>query len=455
MNINLEKNSDLSAVIQVNIQESDYIEIVNKQLSDYRRTASIPGFRPGKVPMGMVKKKYFAAVAHEEINKLVSGELNKYLIENKINLLGEPIPNLEKMGVLDFDNQTEFDYFFDIGLAPEFDIEFVSDMVFPYYEIAVSDEELEHTLEDLKTRFSNEESVESAESTDAIKGTLFALDEQHKRLDETPGISGYLKVGDVSNDENKQKYIGAKKGDVIKTNLLNDLEDEFKVKTLLGLHGSEDTVPSSEFELEVEDIFRPVNAELDETLFKNVFPTMDIATVEEFKEKIDEELKKQSGKQSDDFFLDSVMTSLVDKCAIQLPDNFLKRWLRITNPDTMTEEKIEKEYHSYSNSFKWQLIEEKVKLKYGEEARVSDNDIRDHVANYFKAYSGGDELTPEINAIIDQVLSKENEKERIRRELQGAKLLQAFKNNLKLETTEISREKFNELVAELNKNHNG
>jgi len=454
MNINLEKNSDLSAVIQVNIQESDYIEIVNKQLSDYRRTATIPGFRPGKVPMGMIKKKYYATVAYEEINKLASSSLNEYLIGNKISLLGEPIPNFEKMGQLDFENQKEFDYFFDIGLAPEFDFDFISETTFPYYEIEVSGEELEHTIDDIKVRFSNEEIVESAENTDAIKGTLYPLDENNNRVDESPGISGYIKVADVKADENKQKYLGAKKADVLQINPLNDLEDEFKVKTLLGIKGADAVIHPADFEFVVEDIFRPVNAELDETLFKNVFPTMEITTEEEFREKIIEELKKQSTKQSDEYFLDNTMTTLIERCDIHLPDSFLKRWLLETNRDTMTAEKIENEYNSYKSTFKWQLVEEKIKLKFGDEARVNEDDIRNRIADYFKVYSGG-ELSPEIDAVIDQVLSNGNEKEKIRRELQGTKLVQAFKNNLKLETTEISRDKFNELVTELNNKYNG
>lgn len=181
---------------------------------------------------------------------------------------------------------------------------------------------------------------------------------------------------------------------------------------------------------------------------------MEITTEEEFREKIVEELKKQSTKQSDEYFLDNTMTTLIERCDIHLPDSFLKRWLLETNRDTMTAEKIENEYNSYKSTFKWQLVEEKIKLKFGDEARVNEDDIRNRIADYFKVYSGG-ELSPEIDAVIDQVLSNGNEKEKIRRELQGTKLVQAFKNNLKLETSEISRDKFNELVTELNNKYNG
>ncbi len=454
MNISLENNSDLSAIIHVNIQESDYIDLVNKQLSDYRKTASIPGFRPGKVPMGMIKKKYSVAITADEVNKKVSQSLNEYLIENKINLLGEPMANIEKMGHIDFEEQKDFDYFFDIALAPEIDVEFINDLKLPYYEIMVADEELNKTIEDIKTRFGNEELVDLSENTDALHGQLFKLDENAKRNDEDQGKTRYIKVIDVVEEENKKKYIGLKKGDVITVNLKEDIGDVMKIKHLLEIEEDADEALSANYEFVIDSIHRPTTAELGEELYKNVFPSMEIATEEDFRKQLVEELKKQSAKQSDEYFLDNAMTTIIDRADFQLPDAFLKRWILENNRDTLTAEKIEEDYKNYSATFKWQLVEEKLKAKFGDEARVNEADIRNRIADYFKVYSGG-ELSPQLDAIIDQVLSNQDEKEKIRRELQGLKMITVLKKNITLENEEVTHEKFNELVTQLNEKYNG
>ncbi len=176
MNITQESNGDLNAIIHINLVEEDYLESVNKQLADYRKKASMPGFRPGKVPMGMIKKMYGKGVLAEEVNKAVSEALNNYIVENKLKVLGYPLPNLDKSATVDLEKSESYDFYFDIGLSPEFEIILSDKISIPYYKIKVKKEDVDKAINDVKVRFGTEENPEKAEETDGLQGKFSELD---------------------------------------------------------------------------------------------------------------------------------------------------------------------------------------------------------------------------------------------------------------------------------------
>ena len=209
MNISQENNGDLTAIIHINLKEEDYLDSVNKQLTDYRKKATMPGFRPGKVPMGMIKKMYGKGVLVEEVNKTVSDGLNNYILENKINVLGYPLPNTEKTTHLDFDNHKEFDFFFDIGIAPEFEIELSDSITIPYYTIKVKDEDVDKAIADVQVRFGKEENPEVAEEGDALQGTFTEVDQEGELVEEGLTNNGFFRIDDLKLKTVSKNFIGS------------------------------------------------------------------------------------------------------------------------------------------------------------------------------------------------------------------------------------------------------
>ncbi len=448
MNISQENNGENTAIIHINLKEEDYIESVNKQLSDYQKKATMPGFRPGKVPKGMIKKMYGKGVLAEEINKTVSDGLNNYIQENKINVLGYPLPNKEKTTQLDFDNSKEFDFFFDIGLAPEFEIELSDKISIPYYTIKVKDEDIDKAVADILVRFGTEENPEVAEETDAFQGKFSEVDEDGNLAEGGLEHDGFFRIEDIKLKTIQKKFIGGKANDIVVFNPMKAFKDESKVRSLLHLHeGNEDKL-NADYQFVVEKVVRTQDAEVNEELFKKVYPTGDITTEEAFKEKISEEIKQHYSRDTDQQFLADSINNLLNLTDLQLPDDFMKRWLLESNEGKITEEQLEEQYDSYSKTMRWQLIDAKLQEQFGDDLKVTPDEVRDKVRAYFQP--GGDagaEPNPQVEAIIDQVLQNREEGERIYRGLTDEKYTKIFKEKLKLKKKEVDSEKFIEIAS--------
>ncbi len=449
MNISQEANGELNAIIHINLQESDYIDAVNKQLTDYRKSATVPGFRPGKIPMGMIRKKYGTAVMVDEVNKAVSNALNDYLVKNNIPALGYPIPNMEKTNQIDFDNQKDFDFYFDIGLSPQFEVETPIDITVPYYSILIEDDMVNKTIEDIKVRFGEEEHPEEAEESDAIQGYLYKLDADGKREEGDEGKKCYLKLTDIKDEETRKNYLGTRKDDVLSINLMEEVKDEAKVKSLLGMNSDNEADLNATYQLVVEDIIRAKDAVLGEELYKKVFPAKEITSEEEFRENVIMDLKKQTFRDTDQQFLANTIEKLIEKLNFQLPDAFLKRWLLDSNQGKITAEQIEEQYDSYARTFKWQLIEGKLMEKHSDVLAVKEEEIRERIARYFQSYGGGEELSAQMNTIIDQILTNKDEKQRLHNEILDGKFIDFFKKNVTVQPEEVSSEKFYEIASQI------
>ncbi|MDP2723569.1 MAG: trigger factor [Bacteroidales bacterium] len=450
MNISQEPNGELNAIIHLNIQESDYIGAVNKQLSDYRKKASIPGFRPGMVPMGMIKKKYGIAVLVDEVNKTVSNALNDYLVENKVSVLGNPLPNMEKTTQLDFDTQKDFDFFFDIGLAPEFSVELDKEFLkIPYYTVLIDEDEIDKAVEDVKVRFGTEEHPETAGETDGLQGHFFRINEEGKRTEGDEGKKLYLKIADIKNEETQKAAMGIKKGEMLFINPMADIQDETKVKVLLGLTAEESEGLNATYQFEIEEIIHPVDGELGEDLYKKVFPAKEIDSEEAFREALGEDIKKHFVRDTDQQFLADTAAALIEKLDIKLPDDFLKRSLLESNQGKITIEQIEEQYDSYARTFRWQLIEGKLMNSHPDQLVVHEEEVRGKIAAYFKSYGGSADLNPQIEGIIDQILSNKDEKQRLYTEILDGKFIEFFKNTITTLPEEVTKDKFFEIASQV------
>ena len=448
MNISQESTGDLNALIHINLQESDYINAVNKQLSDYKKKANMPGFRPGMVPIGMIKKMYGESVMVDEVNKTLSEALNKYIIENKINVIGNPLPNMEKSSKINFKTQKDFDFYFDIGLAPEIEIKLTKEIVVPSYSIKITDTEIDKAFEDIKVRFGDDENPEVAEEGDAFQGKFIEVDSDGNVV--TGGVEndGFLKYDDIKLKTIQKKFVGKKAGDTISFNILNAVKEESKVASLLNRHDEGDEKLKSDYRFDIEKIVRTHEAVIGEELYKKVFPSQEIANEEEFRSALSSDLSKHYQRDTDKQFLADTVKELIKIANISLPDEFLKRWLIESNEGKITQEQIDTQYDSYARTFKWQLLEGELLKEHAEAMQVKEEEVREKVAAYFQTM-GSAELTPQIEGIIDQVLSNSEEKQKIYNDIQDEKLIKLFKDNITSKNKKVTTEKFIEIAQKI------
>ena len=448
MNISQESTGELTAIIHIELQESDYITAVNKQLSEYKKKANMPGFRPGMVPLGMIKKMYGDSVMVDEVNKTLSEALNNYITENKVNVIGNPLPNAEKSAKIDFKTQKDFDFYFDIGLAPEFEIKLSEDIKVPSYSIKVTDTEIDKAIEDVKVRFGEDKNPEVAEEGDAFQGKFIEVDSDGNVVEGGVNNDGFLKYDDIKLKTIQKKFVGKKANDSITFNLLNAVKDESKVASLLNRHDKGDEKLKSDYKFEIEKIVRTHEAEIGEELYKKVFPTQEIANEDEFRASLSSDLSKHYQRDTDRQFLADTVKELIKIADINLPDEFLKRWLLESNDGKITKEQVDEQYDSYARTFKWQLLEGELLKEHGDAMRVKDEEVRAKVAAYFQTM-GSAELTPQIEGIIDQVLSNSEEKQKIYNDIQDEKLIKLFKDNVSAKNKKVTTEKFIEIASKI------
>lgn len=358
MNISLEKTAELTAIVKVEIEPSDYNEKVEKVILDHKRKANIPGFRPGHVPTGLIKKMYGKSILAEEVNKLLSESLMNYIRDEKLDILGHPLPNTEKSNPIDFEHQTAFEFYFDLGLSPDFTIPLSNDTEVEYLEIMVSNDMVDKYIEDTRKRFGKPVVTESAEP----------------------------------NAETQQ------------------------------------TEP----------------AEMNPDFYNQVYPGMDIQTEEDFREQVRKDASNGFAAEADKMFFNEATETLVKQTNIPLPDIFMKRWLIESNEGKYSPEEIEQNYPSFTESIKWQLIENKIIQE--NKIEVKDEDIRNYIRTFMLRQVNLENSDPEIqtryDSIVDAFMQNKEQVQRINDQLYNARMLELFKAKLGMKTRQVSYEEF-------------
>ena len=446
MNVTQESTGDLTAILKLTLVQEDYKEAVDKQLKDYRRKANMPGFRQGHVPMGMIKKMYGTSVLADEVNKLVSEGLNKHIIDNKVDVLGYPLPNEEKSKQLDFDKQDEFDFYFDIAIAPEINIELSDKVSVPYYNLKITDEEIDKAVNDVKIRFGEEETAEVSAEGHSLQGNFVQVDAEGNAVEGGINNAGFFNIDDIKLKTIKAKFVGKKINDKVVFNPMKAFKDESKVNHLLGITDTNDAT-AADYEFTINKILLVKEAELNEDLFNKVYPNDNLKTEEDFRKKIEGELKLHYTRDTDRQFLADTINKLIEMADISLPDEFMKRWLLESNQGKITQEQIDTQYDSYAKTFRWQLIEGKLAEKHGDKMKVAEEDIRDKVRAYFTQMGGAGAMTDQLEGIIDSVLQNKEERQRIENDLMDEKYIALFKEHIKFKEKEVDSKKFSEIVS--------
>ena len=440
----------VSALLTVNIEKADYQEKVEKVLKKYRQQANVPGFRKGMVPMSLIKKQFGKSVMAEEVDKLMQEKVNEYIRENKVNMLGMPLPNEEKMQVIDFDTQENFEFVFDIALAPEFNVEITEQDTLDFYTIAVSDEMVNSQVDMYAQRAAKYEKVEEYQDRDMIKGLLAELDENGNTKEGGIQVEGAVMMPSyMKNDEQKAIFATAKVNDVLVFNPNAAFEgNEAELSSLLKIKREEVAEMKSNFSFQVEEITRAVPAALDQALFDQVFGEGAVSSEEEFRGKIKEGIAAQFMADSNYKFLLDARTYLMNKVGkLEFPDALLKKIMLLNNEDK-GESFVEENYEKSLEELTWHLIKEQlveafeIKVEQADLLAIAKENTRMQFAQY-----GMMSLPEEMleNYAKEMLKKKENVEGLVNRAVEN-KLAAALKGKVALNNKEVSMEEFNNLL---------
>ena len=450
MNVSMQNVDKVSALLTVNIEKADYQERVEKVLKKYRQQVNMPGFRKGMVPMSLIKKQFGKSAMAEEVDKLMQDAVNNYIRENKVNMLGMPLPNEEKMQTIDFDTQENFEFVFDIALAPEFKAEVSEQDAIDFYTITVSDEMVNSQVDMYAQRAAKYEKVEDYQDRDMVKGLLAELDENGNTKEGGVQVEGAVMMPSyMKNDEQKAIFATAKVNDVLVFNPNAAFEgNEAELSSLLKIKREEVAEMKSNFSFQIEEITRAVPAALTQELFDQVFGEGAVSSEEEFRGKIKEGIAAQFLADSNYKFLLDARTYLMNKVGkLEFPDALLKKIMLMNNEDK-GESFVEENYEKSLEELTWHLIKEQLVEAF--EIKVEQADIlemaKENTRMQFAQY-GMMSIPEEMleNYAKEMLKKKENVEGLVNRAVE-TKLAAALKGKVALNNKEVSMEEFNNLL---------
>lgn len=445
MNITQERIDDLNALLKVQVSPADYQEKVDAVIQNYRKTANIPGFRKGKVPVGQVKKMYGKAILIEEVNKVLQEAIYKHITENKIEVLGNPLPLTADV---DWDNATDFEFDFEMGLAPEFEVKMDKKTKFDFFKIEADEKMVDHYTNDMAKRYGSMTSPEKSAATDLMMGEFIQLDDEGNVLEGGINHSASVAIDIIADKKAKKALTGVSQDQEVTVRITKDFSGD--VAHMLNISKEAAEALDSDFRFTVKSINRMEPAKLEQELFDKVFGEGTVKTEAEFKAKIKEEVEKSFVGESDNKLKNDVILKLVDKVDIALPDTFLKKWLVQTNESGLTAEQVEAEYEQYSKSLKWQLIENKI-IK-DNELEVKHEDVIAHtkelIIQNFAQYGQPAPEDKKLDEIAAQVLTNEEERKKVYNQLYDVKTMALYKEKFKLNEKTVTYDEFVKLASE-------
>lgn len=434
MNITRENIDALNAVVKVDIAKEDYSDKVEKILSDYRKSANIPGFRKGHVPMTLVKKQYGKAVLVDEVNKLLQDALNKYLTEEKLDVLGNPLPKPQDN--LDWDAD-QFSFEFELGLAPEFEVNLKSKKAITQYNIIADEKMLKNQVEHIRKQYGKLVSQDKVAKDSEITGVF---------INEDKGInnSAQLTLDKLKSKAAEKALLGLKVGDVITLKTKGLFNDDHDLMHFLKI--SHDDVHG--LDIEVTFTIKEINtrelADLDQELFDKLFGKGVVSSVTELKQKIKEDSEKQFAQQADQKLLNDVTEYLVENTTFDLPSTFLQKWMQTAGEEFMDADKAREEYEKSEKSMRYQLIEGK--LIEAHKLQVTFDDLKDYAKQMIKVqmaqFGQMDPSDKELDDISARILSNKEEIKRLSEQLMSQKLLTLYKSEANLKVKEITYDDF-------------
>lgn len=450
MKISFENPDKVNGLLTITVEEADYQASVEKTLKDYRKKANYPGFRPGMVPMVLIKKQYGASAKMDAINKLIGEQIYKYMQDNKIQMLGEPLPS-EKQEAQDLEKPAPYTFAFDIAVAPEFKIELNGHNKIDHYTIIVDDALIDRQVEMFTSRNGTYEKAESYEDNDMLKGDLRELDEKGNTKEDGITVEAASILPNYIKDEaQKALFNGAKLGDIITLNVSKAFENEAEIASLLKVERDRVKDIKSDFSYQITDIQRYKKHPVDQELFDSLFGKDTVKSEKEFREKIAEGLKEQLAVDADYKFILDVRAYCEKKVGkLEFPDALLKRIMLNNNKDK-GEEFVEKNYEQSVKELTWHLIKEQ--LVADNQIKVNDEDVlnaaKETARVQFAQYGMNNVPDEYVENYAKEILKKRENVDGLVDRAVDIKLTDALKKVVKLNEKEISLDDFNKMMSE-------
>jgi trigger factor len=449
MNISQEKIDNLNAVLKININPEDYTPRVDKAIKDQAKKAKIPGFRPGMVPAAHIKRMYGKSILVDEINNLLSDTLNKYIEDEKLEVLGQPLPKVDAEKSYNWDFADNFEFNYEIGLAPDFKIDFSSTDKLPEYVIKVDDETLASRIKNIRRSYGKMTNPDVSADDDVLYSELVQLSPDGSVFEDGISNTTSVRLDQIQDEAIKASLIGLKKDDVVTLDIQKAFDnDAAKVAGLLKIDEEAAADLKSNFRLTVKNVNRLEESDLNQEFFDKLFGEGTVTTEAEFRAKITEELESMMQQDAERQLQDGIYHLAIDKVKFDLPDEFLKRWLKATN-EQLSDEELQGGYNDFAKNLKWTLIENKVikenniDIKYDEVFALS----KQRLAQQFQMYSPQPIAEEQLAQYTVQYLQNKENANKIFEELKALKVFDYIKSVITLNKKDIALPEFNKLVA--------
>jgi trigger factor len=434
MNITKEQIDDLNAVVKVAITKEDYQDKVDTILKDYRKQANIPGFRKGQVPMGLIKKQYGKAVLVDEVNKLLQDNLNKYLTEEKLDVLGNPLP--KQQDHFDWDKE-ELAFEFELGLAPDFEVSLKTKKAITHYKIVADKKMISEQVERIQKQYGKLTNKDVVGKNDEVSGTF---SNESEEIDNQT----LLELDKLKSKKAIEGLVGKKVGDSVTLKTKGLLKEDNLLASTLGIAAEKAAKLNIEVVFTISEINEREPAPLDQELFDKLFDKDDIKTEKEFRARIGEDSEKQFVQQADQKLLNDVTEYFIENIKFELPAGFLTKWIQVTGEKELSEEEANEEYKKSEKGLRYQLIEGKIISE--NKLQVEFEELKEFAKGFIKTqmaqFGQLDPQEEELDNIAARVLGNQDEVKRLSEQLMSQKLLNVYKEKANLKAKEVTYENF-------------
>ncbi len=444
MDISREEIGTLNEVLKIKLIPEDYKQKFESELKKFQKTMNLPGFRPGHVPVGLVRKKYGKAILIDELNKIVSGTLEKFITEQKLDILGSPIPQELEEETNNWDEPGDFTFNFEIGLAPEFSLTLPPSKTFEQYEVIVDDEKVTQYVDDIRRKYGKFSNPEISDEDTIFYGDFVELDENGSVKEGGISSRSTLSVAAIKDDKIKQSLVNKKKGDVVAINPAKAFNsDSDEIAHLLNQPVDKIQNNNSDFNFTIDTVNKVELAEMNQEFFDKIYGEGMVTSVDQFRDKVKSEIAGVYLQDTDMKMKHDIEDHFLNEMGIQLPDSFLKKWLQTAIEKPLSEEQVEKEYNGYSRGMKLRLIENRIFRD--QNMQISQEEIRDmarqFIMHQFSGYASA--LTDDImDSLITRYLEKRESVERIIETLSDRKVFNYLKSIVKTNVKPVSYDEF-------------
>ncbi|MDR1348269.1 MAG: hypothetical protein LBJ63_07605 [Prevotellaceae bacterium] len=442
MDIIKQNIDELGALLRVQIVKTDYEEAVRKSLNAHRRKAEIKGFRPGMAPMSLIQKMYGHSILIDEINRLITESLEKYLETEKLNIVGEPIPCDDEQKSIDWDNQSDFEFVYEIGYAPQYEFKTDQPIQVPFYNITISDKDKADYIDHIRLNYGKYEDAEATDENDILRVNLNQDGENALQVEDA-----FISMKLIENQEQKSRLLGIKIGETVAVNINNIYAKDEQKASLLKIKKEELEKINPEFNITVIKIRTNKKADINQEFFDAAYGKDSIKSEEEFMQKATDEITISYEESSNYKFAEDIRKTLVEKADLKFPETFLKKWLLLINENKLTAEQIDRDFDFFLRDLSWQIISNSIVKE--NDIKIEDADIKAtaiETARHQLAHYGMKNLPDEqLESFAQRIVSSEQGMHDIAKKAIDNKVFEYLKTAVKLEEINLSIDDFNKL----------